>query len=292
MFDVAGALANQGGAADCGIPFGPALAASVRLLPIDPAAYGTLRLWPYGGSVPAGSVVEFGPAVATSATADLLVPICDPGSTSCTRDLIVRTDYAGTHLVAEVAGYFTPEKTYQAGLGLTLNDTTFSVDTSTIQSRVNGSCPEGTAVRAIDASGGVTCEYDDVHIIAAGTGIVPIYSWDARINVDTGVIQRRVTGDCPSGMTQIHEDGSATCAPRFQSGRRTGAPACPTETTYSFPEPFPSSPVVVVTPNGLSNVTAPPNTYCVVDNVTASSFQFCCYGHLPTYVNWMATVVR
>ena len=292
-FDVAGALANQGGAADCGIPFGPTQAVAIRLVPVEPLGYGTLRVWPYGGTVPSDGVVEFGPDVATSVTADLLVPICDPASGSCTRDLVVRADYSGAHLVAEVAGYFTHEKTYQVGLGLTLDGATLSVDTSAIQSRVTGFCEEGAFIRAIDAAGAVTCEMDRHHTLAAGTGIKPIYSWpNTAVSVDTAVIQRRIAGTCTNGITRVHEDGSVDCAAEFQTGRRTGAPTCPTETTYSFPRRFASTPVVVVTPNGLNNTTAAPNTYCVVDNVTTSSFQFCCYGHLPTYVNWMATVVR
>jgi hypothetical protein len=292
-FDVAGALANQGGSADCAVPFGPATAAAVRLVPIDPAAYGTLKVWPYGGSVPADSLVEFGPAVATRATADLLVPLCDSRSVTCTRDLIVRADYSGTHLVAEVAGYFTPERTYQAGSGLTQDGNTFSVDLSTSQSRVNGYCPSGSAIAWIDEDGSVVCESDHYIGLQAGAGIrVNGYGIDYTISVDTNTIQRRITGGCSTAITYVHEDGTVACAPAFQSGRRTGATACPTETTYTFPERFSSTPVVIVTPNGLSGVTAPPNTYCVVDNVTTSSFQFCCYGHLPMYVNWMATVVR
>src|SRR6476619_2545143 len=70
--DVAGALANQGGATNCGIPFGPAVAAAIRLLPVDPVANGTLSAWPYGGTVPSDGVVDFGPGTGTSVTADLL----------------------------------------------------------------------------------------------------------------------------------------------------------------------------------------------------------------------------
>jgi hypothetical protein len=289
MFDVAGTLANQGAAADCGIPFGPTVATAIRLQPVDPAANGTLRIWPYGGTVPSDGVVDFGPAIATSATADLLVPVCNPGSASCTRDLVVRADYSGTHLVVEVAGYFTPESAYQAGLGLTQDGNTFSVDTSTIQARVTGSCPEGASIRAIDAVGAVTCEWDDHRFYTAGPGL---RLSGTQFEVDTNQIQAKVTGTCPSGIDRVLTDGSVVCAPRIQSGRRSGATACPTETSFAFPERFVATPVVIVTPNGFTGLTAPPNTYCVVDSVTTSQFQFCCYGHIPTYVNWMATEVR
>lgn len=48
--------------------------------------------------------------------------------------------------------------TYTAGTGLTLTGTVFSANTSVVQSRVGGSCSEGTAIRAIDSAGNVTCQ--------------------------------------------------------------------------------------------------------------------------------------
>lgn len=52
----------------------------------------------------------------------------------------------------------TPGPTYAAGTGLTLTGNTFAVNTTTIQSRVTGTCPAGQAVRAIAANGTVTCQ--------------------------------------------------------------------------------------------------------------------------------------
>lgn len=61
--------------------------------------------------------------------------------------------------------------TYAAGSGLTLSGNTFSVDTATIQKRVSGACAAGSSIRAVDATGGVTCETDDNMAISAGTGL-------------------------------------------------------------------------------------------------------------------------
>jgi hypothetical protein len=52
--------------------------------------------------------------------------------------------------------------TYTAGTGLRLSDATFSVDTGTIQQRVDGTCPAGSSIREIHADGSVDCETDDV----------------------------------------------------------------------------------------------------------------------------------
>ena len=47
---------------------------------------------------------------------------------------------------------------YIAGEGLTLSGTQFSVNTSLIQARVGEACPNGSAIRAVNHDGTVTCQ--------------------------------------------------------------------------------------------------------------------------------------
>jgi hypothetical protein len=110
-----------------------------------------------------------------------------------------------------------------AGPGLTGGGTsgpvTLSVDTGTIQARVTGSCPADNYVRAIDATGNVTCQADansggTVTSVDSGLGLTggPI-TGSGTLAVDTNVIQARVTGTC--GVSQyvqgINANGTVSC---------------------------------------------------------------------------------
>lgn len=99
---------------------------------------------------------------------------------------------------------------YAAGSGLLLNGTTFSVNTTAIQSRVTGVCAAGFAIRSIAPDGTVGCEADDSAAYTAGAGL--LLSGGA-FSVNTTAIQGRVAGTCLAGSSirAIAADGSVTC---------------------------------------------------------------------------------
>ncbi len=155
---------------------------------------------------------------------DALLPLsCAPGQVmkwdglqwACANDNIggsggggtVTSFAAGTGLTA------TPNPIIAAGV--------MSVDTTTIQSRVSGSCAVGSSIRAIAPNGTVTCEVDDagtgtVTSLSQGTGITlsanPITT-TGSIAADTTYLQRRVSQSCIAGSSirAIAADGSVTC---------------------------------------------------------------------------------
>ena len=119
--------------------------------------------------------------------------------------------------------------------------------------------------------------------------------------INASEVQARVTGTCaresapagssPAGgsaVTGISSSGVVTCGPRVVSGRITNPAQCNGFSMVSFSPAFSGTPTVVVTPDGINGATGFPNSYCVVDNVSVSSFQVCCHGTNPDFVGWIA----
>lgn len=78
-------------------------------------------------------------------------------SDSCTAGSYIRAIASDGTVTCE-----TDDNTiYSDGMGLDLTGTTFSVDTTLIQERVDGICGTGFAIRIIDTDGSVTCEPTD-----------------------------------------------------------------------------------------------------------------------------------
>jgi hypothetical protein len=112
--------------------------------------------------------------------------------------------------------------TYSAGTGLALNGTTFSIDPTTTQERVTGTCAAGTFMRAVNQDGTVTCTTDQTY--TNGTGLTltgntfavdpaAVQTTTSTANVDPTVVQSRVTGTCVVGASvrQVNQDGSVVC---------------------------------------------------------------------------------
>ena len=94
-------FAAQGGVA-CDIPVG-ATSVAVNITVTGTSGFGWLRAWPYGSSGTA-SIINY--AAGNTLANGLILPICDPAAATCTRDLTVRADAAGTHVIIDVMGYF------------------------------------------------------------------------------------------------------------------------------------------------------------------------------------------
>ena len=94
---------SQGGhTGGCGIPE-DATSVMINFIAVNPPTGGHLRAWPYGGTMPNASIINFVPGL--NIANGLIQPICNPGTATCTFDLAI---YAAStvNVVADVTGYF------------------------------------------------------------------------------------------------------------------------------------------------------------------------------------------
>jgi hypothetical protein len=145
--------------------------------------------------------------------------------------------------------------TYTAGAGLQLVGSEFSVISSTVQSRVSGTCAVGSAIREVNADGTVTCQADTnsggtITGVSAGSGLSGGGSSGAvTLSADTSVLQARVTGTCAVGqyVRAVAADGTVTCGTDANTG-----------TTYTAGENVVIAGTVISVPSiPLSDITTP-----------------------------------
>ncbi len=191
-FQVTGSasLAAQGGnSSGCGIPQGAstplAAAVAINFIAVAPAGAGDLRAWPFGQTKPLASIINYAAVSGLNIANGVVVPIA--GTSMNADDISVIADVKGTHLVADVTGYFTrfPTEQLQASVKPTL---TLS-DVNTLTDMSSGACVNLNSCTV--ASGG-----------SAGTVVVNSY---------TQFVANHVAGTTDRVIVEA-ETTSATCS--------------------------------------------------------------------------------
>ena len=132
---------GQGGQTSCpGLPSFSYYGWSVNLTVTGYDTSGFLQVYPFGGSVPATSISNFGPALPAVANSSTLT-----GCYGCSDDINVVAS-APTHIILDVYGYFEIPTGFTTGATTLMAGTLTTVAAGTY-SRVNGgACPSGTHV--------------------------------------------------------------------------------------------------------------------------------------------------
>jgi hypothetical protein len=109
-FSVTGTnLSSQGGSATgCKVPVGPATSAVINFVAVNPAGGGDLRQTPFGTPMPLASFLNYvNSGIPNDNTANgSVTTICDPATSTCTKDFTIQADVAAVQLVADVEGFF------------------------------------------------------------------------------------------------------------------------------------------------------------------------------------------
>ncbi|HYG65130.1 MAG TPA: hypothetical protein VEL74_21295 [Thermoanaerobaculia bacterium] len=123
--------AQGGNAGGCGIPIGSvdplAPAVVINFIAVGPSGPGNLRAWEFGQPIPRASVINYANVTGLNIANGVIVPVA--GVSTAASDMHIRADAAGTHVVADVTGYFTrfPTEEFQGGLQTKLVTTANSV---------------------------------------------------------------------------------------------------------------------------------------------------------------------
>lgn len=188
-------LASQGGnASGCGIPQGAttpeAAAVAINFIAVGPAGAGDLRAWPFGQTKPLASIINYATVSGLNIANGVVVPIA--GTSMDAADLAVIADVSGTHLVADVTGYFTRFPTEQ--LQSSVKPTLTLSDINTLSDMSSGACVNLNSCTV--ASGG-----------SAGTVVVNSYSQFVA-NHSAGTEDRVIVGAETTSAACSFTDGT------------------------------------------------------------------------------------
>ncbi|MBC7883362.1 MAG: hypothetical protein H7Y37_18890 [Anaerolineae bacterium] len=97
---------SQGGSASgCGIPT-DAKAVFFNFVAVNASGSGHLQAWPFGTSIPTASVLNYANLPGFNIANGIVLSVCDPSATTCSKDLNVQANQSTIKLVVDVVGYF------------------------------------------------------------------------------------------------------------------------------------------------------------------------------------------
>jgi hypothetical protein len=190
-FEIAGTenFASQGGeASGCGIPLGStdpaAPAVVINFIAVAPGGPGNLRAWEFNQPAPNASVINYANVTGLNIANGVIVPIA--GVSTLAKDLNIQADVSGTHVVADVTGYFTrfPVEQIQGGLKTTVTP----ASNTTLVELADGACHEL-----------VTCT-----VTSPVAGKVIVEAW-------TQVVANHTSGTLDRFVMQVETTDPVTC---------------------------------------------------------------------------------
>ena len=106
--------------------------------------------------------------------------------------------------------------------GANSGNATLAVDTAAIQARVSGSCPAGSSIRSIDATGAVTCQTDSS--VSAYQVVHQTYNYGGSSAGTASVYGQAV---CPAGTRVLSGGYDTNCAGVYTGYSYPGPPTLP-----------------------------------------------------------------
>jgi hypothetical protein len=160
---------NQGGnAGGCGVPSGAvppqATAVVLNLIAVSPSGPGDLRAWAYDQPEPLASVLNYAAVTGLNIANGVIVPVAGTGLVP--DDIKILAEVHGTHVVADITGYFTrfPVENFQTGN----KAFTQTVDNSSVVSLTSTDVSTNTCIEINECT---------VTVPTGATGRVDVQAW-------------------------------------------------------------------------------------------------------------------
>ncbi len=101
-----GSYSAQGGSASgCNLPT-DAKAVFFNFVAVNATGAGFFQAWPFGSPIPTASVLNYANVQSLNLANGIVLPVCDPATATCTKDLNVQANQSAIQLVIDVVGYF------------------------------------------------------------------------------------------------------------------------------------------------------------------------------------------
>jgi hypothetical protein len=135
-----GLAKGQGSVASCpGLPSYSHKAWAVNVTVTSFAGYGDVRAWPYGGTEPTASILNWSTGLYAIAAGQHL-----SGCDGCADDIVVKANGGSTHIIIDVVGYYTHAVAPAASTVSTLAGTPVSIANGNYGWIDGAACPAGT----------------------------------------------------------------------------------------------------------------------------------------------------
>ena len=206
----------QGGSSDgCGVPFGPATAAMINFVAVNPQGPGFLQVTPSNLPIPNASIINFTAGVTIAN--GLVVAICDPsGPTNCHGgDIVIKAGKNATHLVADIQGYF--QRAAVGGVSTALlADGAVTEPKLATGAVTTPKISNGTVVRSLNnQTDYVALQGSNGLSVSQGSGTVTVASNATPVNAGGTIVARDGSGNFSAGTITANLAGNATSAGGF-----------------------------------------------------------------------------
>jgi hypothetical protein len=190
-FDSQAPYTAQGGqAASCGIPGSDVPALVLTVVAVGPQGAGDLRIYPFNTTAPNASAINYAlPGTGLNIANTTVVPLTQDVLEA--NEFTILADVAGTHVVADVVGYFAPPTGFQtAGHAFAVVENSATFDATRTKGFASVTRP-ATGIYCLTPSDATVTPVNRAYVVSV--------DWGKSAGGQDGLVETRaISASCPS----------------------------------------------------------------------------------------------